>query len=684
MATTGASSLRGDEPAYVEGEVLVRFHAGRSQHQSGSVLSSRGLTIDRDYTWLSARSGRRQCLVRHAARTTAALIVDLSRDPAVETVEPNYLRVPLTSGFPSDARFGELWGLHNSGQTVNGVSGAADADIDFPEAWAMARPDAVEVVIGIIDTGVDYSHPDLAGNMWTNPGETPNNASDDDGNGFIDDTHGYDFAGDNGASPDSDPMDIDTSPGHGTHVAGTAAAVRDGNGVAGVNYKARIMALKASASGATLPVAYTLAAIEYATMMKNRGVNIVALNGSYGGPGFSVLEQAAIVAAGQAGIIFVAAAGNDTADNDSTATYPANYNAANLISVAATGPNDTLAGFSNFGATTVDLAAPGEGILSTIPTHVSTSASVVSPATTYASQGLQFAGRTAGISATVYDCGLGYPSNFPPQVNGNIALIERGTLFFTEKAQNAMAAGAAAAIIYNHSPGLISGTLQAPGNWLPAVELSQADGQHLLAQGNVQVNVTHVLDPGDAYLFLGGTSMAAPHVAGAVSFMAMNYPLESVAQRINRILSNVDPVGALSGKVASGGRLNIARATDTDGDTLPDWWELQSVASLGTMTASSDTDHDGALDSDEFLAGTSAADENSNLALDAPAAPEGGGVVVRWSSASNRTYRLMRTTDLTVPFNALASAIPATPPMNTYTDTTAAAAARIFYRIELE
>lgn len=686
MATAGALSLRGDEPAYVEGEVLVRFHAGSSKRQSDDILASSGLAVRRHYRWLSERSGRRQVLVRHASKSTATLLAELGRDPAVETAEPNYLRYPSASAsaLPVDARFGELWGLHNTGQSVNGVTGTADVDIDFPEAWAMARPNPPEVVIGIIDTGVDYTHPDLAANMWTNPGETPNNSTDDDGNGFVDDYYGYDFAGDNGAAPDPDPMDIDTSPGHGTHVSGTAAAVRNSEGIAGVNYKARVMALKASESGTTLPASYTMAAIEYATMMKTRGVNVVALNGSYGGPGFSVLEQAAIVAAGQAGIIFVAAAGNETANNDSTSFYPANYNAANIISVAATGPSDTLADFSNFGATTVDLAAPGDDILSTIPAHVSTDASVVSPATTYTSQGMQFAGRTDGITATVYDCGLGYPSNFPAQVNGNIALIERGTLFFTEKAQNAMAAGAVAAIIYNHSPGLINGTLQVPSNWMPVVELSQTDGQLLRAEGNVQVTVTHALNPNNAYLFLGGTSMAAPHVAGAVALMAMNYPLESVAQRINRILSNVDPVAALSGKVASGGRLNIARAIDTDGDTLPDWWELQTALSLGTMNASSDTDQDGALDAEEFLAGTNAGDENSNLALQTPGAPDANGVVIRWTSASNRTYRVMRTTDLSVPFSALASGIRAVPPMNTYTDATAVAASRIFYRIELE
>ncbi len=211
-------------------------------------------------------------------------------------------------------------------------------------------------VVGVIDTGVDYTHPDLVANIYTNPGEIAGNLIDDDNNGFIDDIRGWDFAND-----DNDPMDDDD---HGTHVAGTIGAVGDnGVGVTGVNWAVKIMPLKfLSPFGGRTSDA--IAAVNYSVQM---GVKVT--NNSWGGGGFSRALARAIGGAQTAGQIFVAAAGNDTSDNDITSHFPSNYGTVfdNVVVVAATDSNDVLADFSNYGATTVTLAAPGVGIFSTRP-----------------------------------------------------------------------------------------------------------------------------------------------------------------------------------------------------------------------------------------------------------------------------------------------------------------------------
>ncbi len=283
-------------------------------------------------------------------------------------LEPD--RVITASALPNDPSFSRLYGLNNTGQT----GGLADADIDAAEAWDVTTGSR-SVVVSVIDTGVDYRHPDLAANVWTNPREVAGDRLDNDGNGYVDDVHGWDFA-----NNDADPFD---DQGHGTHVAGTiGAAGNNGTGVTGVNWQVSIMALKfldASGSGTT---SAAIAAINYATKMRRDfGVNIVATNNSWGGGGFSSSLQNAINAGGSAGILFVAAAGNDGLNNDSTPSYPASYTSSSIIAVAATDSSNRLASFSNYGATSVDVAAPGVGILSTTPNNTYSSYSGTSMAT---------------------------------------------------------------------------------------------------------------------------------------------------------------------------------------------------------------------------------------------------------------------------------------------------------------
>ena len=281
----------------------------------------------------------------HLNGSVAAGLSGVDSNPFVEYAEPNYLRQAFA--VPDDTSFLDLWGLRNIGQVVGGVAGIDGADIGATSAWEVSTG-STEVIVGVVDTGVDYQHPDLAGNMWVDPRSGPSFGS-----------HGF-----NAITGSFDPLD---DHGHGTHVAGTiGAAGNNGLGVVGVNWTTRIMALKflsASGSGTT---ADAIKAINYAVQAKLDGVNVRVLSNSWGGGGFSEALRDIISTANDNDILFVAAAGNSTSDNDVTPAYPASYEVANVISVAATNNVDGLASFSNFGLSSVDLGAPGRNILSTV------------------------------------------------------------------------------------------------------------------------------------------------------------------------------------------------------------------------------------------------------------------------------------------------------------------------------
>ncbi len=666
---------------YVEGDAIVTFKPSVSLTGAQQALAGHSLTWRRQFAEFSRLWGKQTGLVHANNRTTAQLIAELKNDPDVETAEPNYLRWVATTP-PDDTYFTNLWALQNTGQTINGnlgpMTGTAGDDIHFIPAWALAQqPGTNRPVVAVIDTGVDYRHPDLASNIWINTAENPTNGLDNDGDGYINDYYGYDFA-------DNLPDPIDSGF-HGTHVAGTIAAVgNNAMGVIGVDYQARIMSLRASSDGNSLPDSAIISAIQYATMMKGRGVNVVAINESFGGGGSNSTERAAMVSAGNAGIIFCVAAGNNSSDNDTTLEYPADYRLGNMIVVAATDQNDALASFSNFGTNTVDIGAPGVNILSLlpispgIPPEGTVIASVQQGSTTYSANELTYSGISTGITATVYDCGLGNPADFPAAVNGNIALIERGTLYFTNKIINAMAAGAKAAIIYNNAAGNFLGQLGGTNGWIPAVSLSQADG--LALQTNTSATVVHGL-----YEYLDGTSMATPHVAGAVAFAAMNFPSETVTQRVQRILASVDVVPGLQGLVHTGGRLNLQRMVDADGNGLPDWWELQYFGHLTGTDPNADPDHDGMNNLAEWIAGTNPTNAASVLRLTLVSATNVSGAVVNWSSVAGKNYWLERSTNLATGFNTVvATNLAATAPTNTLSDTAILPGNTRFYRVGVE
>jgi subtilisin family serine protease len=290
-------------------------------------------------------------------------VAELERQPGVRYAEPNFIH--HFGAPPNDIYFGSQWALNNFGQGVDSppVFGTPDADIDAVEAWDVNRG-SPSVIVGIADTGVFYNHPDLAPNIYANPGETgggkETNGVDDDHNGYVDDFRGYDFlANDNDPAPASPPAGLDN---HGTVVAGAAGAQGDNSiGLTGVSQETSLLPLRVGPGpSGGLVVADVINAFAYAGRLGAKVVNLSA-----GGPTFSQGELDAI--RGAANTLFVFAAMNDGANNDnpSTPIYPCNLNEPNVVCVAATDMDDKLAGFSNFGPGTVDLAAPGVRLLTT-------------------------------------------------------------------------------------------------------------------------------------------------------------------------------------------------------------------------------------------------------------------------------------------------------------------------------
>ena len=349
-----------DQGAQADG-ILVKFANNTSSRTRTRSIQSAGL---RENARFRLVPGLTLADVRPGFTLNQTLNA-LSRDPSVAFAEPNY--IVTIDALPDDPRFNQQYGLNNTGQS----GGVVDADIDAPEAWDIQTGN--NVIVAVIDTGVDYNHPDLVNNMWQNPGEIPGNRIDDDGNGFVDDVRGWDFA-----QNTNDPMDPNR---HGTHVAGVIAAQgNNGIGVTGINWSARIMPLKFMDNQGVGTTASAIRAIEYAVA---NGAKVS--NNSWGGGNFSQALFDAIQAANRAGHMFIAASGNDGVSNERTPHYPSSFDLPNIISVGASDQSDLIATFSNFGVTSVDLLAPGASILSTVINNGYASLSGTSMATPFVS-----------------------------------------------------------------------------------------------------------------------------------------------------------------------------------------------------------------------------------------------------------------------------------------------------------
>ena len=336
------------QAAAAPGELIVRFAATADAGERADIR-------ERAQVGFAERLPVRglQVVEVDAGQTDAAAERTLERADGVAYAEPNFYRRSFLR--PSDSSFGLQWAFQNTGQS----GGLAGADINAVAAWDITTGSPATTV-AVVDSGVELSHLDLIGSSWANPGESGSgrdrNGVDDDGNGFVDDFRGWDWVDDDG-----DPTDLN---GHGTHVAGTVGArSNNARGVAGTSWGTRLLALRVLAQNGTGTVADVVKAYQYAAA---NGIRIV--NASLGASSFSLTEQAAIAAAPD--VLFVVAAGNGGSDqvgddNDRSPQYPCSYPLANVVCVASTNRRDQLSSFSNFGGASVDLAAPGEDILST-------------------------------------------------------------------------------------------------------------------------------------------------------------------------------------------------------------------------------------------------------------------------------------------------------------------------------
>jgi subtilisin family serine protease len=576
----------------VPDQVIVRFRPGAD---AAEVRADEGAELERRLPLAGL-----QLLDIRDGQSVAAAVRALEEHPEVMYAEPDYIQ-HVDATVPDDSRFGELWGLHNTGQPVNGTAGLADRDIDAPEAWDLTTGSA-GVTVAVVDTGVAMDHPDLAPNLWANAAEAGGAAGvDDDGNGYVDDVRGWDFVGScstgswSAACGENDPSDMQ---GHGTHVAGTIAARgNDGNGVTGVAWRAKLMPLRVCGpQDSGCPTSAILTAFDYAGDM---GAQVV--NASLGGPSFSQSTKNVIDA--HPDTLYVVAAGNDATNNDSTAQYPCSYTSPNIVCVAATGSSDQLASFSNYGAAAVDLAAPGVSTLSASSERVLFADDFEAD---------DFAGKWAtGADAGTSRWGRttesrGVPAQTSPALadspNANTIAnedtwVEHGTGVSTQgyatctvrfQLYQALGTGQALTLIGTRNGGTrtaitaaytgsLSGTATVrltdfwdnrawikPGFRLVTGATALGDGSYV---DNFRLICNGAQSDG-GHRFLQGTSMATPHVAGAAALIWAREPGATAAQAKAALLAGADPVAALAGKTVSGGRLNAHRAL-LSADVLP-------------------------------------------------------------------------------------------------------------------
>ena len=456
-----------EEPLYVPGQLIIRFKEGTSREEIANFYAEFGLTERDNLDGPTESSPDALRLAAIPVDVNDELIEVLENDERVVYVEPNYLL--SISQTPDDPQFKELWGLDNTGQT----GGTPGADISALASWNVTKGSR-DIVVGVIDTGVDYTHEDLIDNMWVNAKECPKGIGKCEANGKDEDNNGYadDFYGINAITDSGDPMD---DFGHGTHVAGTIGAVGNNKtGIVGVNQKVRIVACKFLSASGGGSVAGAVKCFNYISHLKNKQkVNLVVVNNSWGGASASQALKDAMSGPDQP--LHICAAGNA---NSSRISYPAGFDLENIVSVAATDHDDNYASFSNYGADWVDLAAPGVDILSTVPT-----------------------GR----------CALCNPTG---------------------------------------------------------------------------------------YRTANGTSMATPHVTGAIALVKAQYKDLSAMQIVQRVISGVDPLTDHSKETATNGRLNLLNSLEDD-DTPPA--AVADLAISGVLmskvqlrwTATGDDDHDG-------------------------------------------------------------------------------------------
>ncbi|HTM68404.1 MAG TPA: S8 family serine peptidase, partial [Candidatus Binatia bacterium] len=592
----GAHAKDGGLKPYVEGQVLVKFKPGRTNLATASGRSKASDFAEaRAMDKLDDLEKPNIALLRiKDGKSVERKVKELQLDPDVEYAEPNFRRELATIG--TDDPFRDiLWGLDNTGQTVGGSygvhAGTADRDIDAPEAWAIDDGTHGTVIVAVLDTGVAYNHPDLAPNMWDGT-----NCKDENGNALGGCQHGYDY-------DENDKVPLPSTDTHGTHVAGTIAAAKNNNtGIIGVAPRAKIMAVKFG-----LTVAQEVKGIDFAIQ---NGAKVI--NASFGGNTFSQSEYDAIDRFRTAGGIFVAAAGNNGGNNDGGLHfYPSDHTLDNVISVAATDANDALATFSNYGATSVDVGAPGTNIYSSVATTTVATESFTGVTVPALPAGWSATGDWATSDFSGNKVLAADPAHVPYAPNADtratspaIDLSTAGgaymnvmtrcdtdyqtsawtdyvALEFSSDGTNFTEFerwDEAALDMYNgESPLNSSGAAQAlitnisiPTAYLTANFtyrfrwVADASNDVVASYEGCWVDdiaITKFTDgSNNMYAYLNGTSMATPHVVGLAALLWGYNPSLTRAQVKAAILNTGDAAAALSGKSVSGKRINAQAA----------------------------------------------------------------------------------------------------------------------------
>jgi subtilisin family serine protease len=621
---------------YVEGELLVKFKGGVSTKAADGIHTK----------FANKRMNRFNLIeVEHVklsqGKSVEDGILEYSALPEVEYAEPNHYRYAQALSphgvIPDDPRFREQWGLHNTGQVVQGIHGLADADIDAPEAWRYPTS-GNEIVVAVLDSGVGLFHPEFETAFWANPQEVFGDGIDNDWNGFVDDTAGWDFV-------DNDNTPLDKNK-HGTHVAGIIGAVaNNANGIAGVCPGIRILPIRISNTFGSSTADASIAAAEYIVGLKKKGVPIFVVNASYGGSFYNQGVYDSIALLETYGILFCTAAGNNSLNNDISGFFPSSYHLPNIISVAASDCSDQLADFSHWGRGSVDLAAPGVSIVSTVPYQIASSDDFEG-AYDWTTQGvgLPWCVETIAMNNVLSDSGSGnYLNNtdsyayrtFPLDLSNAYGFqvgfrcyldLEMVAGITYDYLECVLATGGTFSpyALYTTTYGSSLGPLwQLSGqsfNWedweteyLPTWGANEVTvGFHLVTNqtnmyngvyiDNVQVRVFPNLGAfnGTEYEHLQGTSMACPMVAGAAAFLKSVEPGLSYADIKSLLLDNVDPMIMPYGKeTVTNGRLNLhnaVRSIDYDEDGL----NLEDELTLGTDPHNADSDEDGLSDGQEY------------------------------------------------------------------------------------
>jgi len=523
-----------------------------------------------------------------AGQTVEQAVANFKSDPNVEIAEPNY--IIRAAAVPNDTDYGEQWGLNNTGQSVNGIPGTSGSDIGVESAWDRIT-NCNSVTVAILDTGVNYTHSDLSANIWNNAGETANGA-DSDGNGFIDDVRGWDFI-----SNDNTPYPDAGHESHGTHVAGIVGARgNNSSGTTGVCWQVKLMPLRILDGSGTGLVSDLALAINYAV---SNGAKVINL--SLDSTGNSNAVSTAINNANANGVVIVTAAGNANLDVEITASYPCRNTQANIICVAALDQNFAKASFSSFGATSVDVGAPGRNIKSSYP-------GTVFPGTGWTSGSgwvettctvLGTANVPVLINPTTY-CGSGnYANNLSNVIykTFNLSGVQSASLVYTifhnlsddtltaskrSTGGNPFAGGGTAVNFVNTKGGASTVSLSgdSPSNGTSFITYSHDLSACFTANCSIGLQLTTnasnvakgaqifsaqvetVSNASSGVGFKAGTSMATPHVAGLAAMLRAFNPNFNATDTVNAIKNSGTDVGALSGITSTGKVINARQALE--------------------------------------------------------------------------------------------------------------------------